>query len=345
MHMTRTELDSFVAHHGLTRSEIETAFELVSARPSSVELRALGARGLRLAGLLSLAAGVIFFIAANWDAFAVLGRFALVGALLLACVGAALWRPPPQTLGRFALLGAFVVTGALLALYGQTYQTGANVYELFLSWTLLGLPFVIAAHWSVAWAAWILVLNVALALYCGFAPVGGLLWTLLSFATFNTVGALVLAMGVNFVLWLAIEVGEHTRWRDAISGIAPLWLKRLVIAAMIVFGTWAGTLAMAVSTGALAPMSGGTAVACVVVTVLLAAVGAQTFRRRDDVFPLAAIAGSVIWLGAAFCASHLGMSEIQLAFILAVWLIVTSTLAGRLLMSLFRDWRTQGERT
>lgn len=343
--MTRTELDSFVAHHGLTRSDIETVFDLTSARPSSAELRNVAARGLRLAGLLSLAAGVIFFIAANWDAFAVFGRFALVEFLLLGCVGAALWRPPPQTLGRFSLLAAFIVTGTLLALFGQTYQTGANVYELFLSWTLLGLPFVIAAHWSVAWAAWILVLNVALALYCGFTPVGGLLWTLLSFATLNTVSALVLAMGVNFILWVAIEVAEHTQWRDAIVSIAPTWLERLVVAAMIVFGTWAGTLAMAVSSGALAPMSVGTAVACVVVLLLLAAVGVHTFRRRDDVFPLAAIAGSVIWLGAAFCASHLGMSELQLAFIIAVWLVVSSTIAGRLLMTLVRDWRTQGERT
>jgi hypothetical protein len=152
-------------------------------------------------------------------------------------------------------------------------------------------------------------------------------------------------MGVNFGLWVAIEVGEHTRWRDAITSIVPIWLKRLVIAAMIVFGTWAGTLAMAVSTGALAPMSGGTAVACVVLVLLLAAVGVHTFRRRDDVFPLAAIAGSVIWLGAAFCASHLEMSELQVAFLIAVWLIVSSTISGRLLMSLVRDWRIQGEPT
>jgi uncharacterized membrane protein len=341
--MTRTELDSFVAHHGLTRSEIETVFELTSARPSPAELRNVAARGLRLAGLLSLAAGVIFFIAANWNAFALFGRFALVAILLLACVGAALWRPPPQALGRFSLLGAFVVTGALLALFGQTYQTGANVYELFVSWALLGLPFVIAAHWSVVWAAWILVLNVALALYCGFAPIGGLLWTLLSFATFNTVGALVLAMGVNFVLWLAIEIGEHTRWRDAITSIVPIWLKRLVIAFVIVFGTWAGTLTM--TGGARGSLSAGTAAAWVVLALLLSIVGVRTLRRRDDMFPLAAIAGSVIWLGAIFFASQLGTNELRLAFIIAVWLIVSSTIAGRLLMSLIRDWRTQGERT
>jgi uncharacterized membrane protein len=75
--------------------------------------------------------------------------------------------------GRGATFLAFVATGALLALFGQTYQTGADVYELFLTWALLGLPLVVAAQWGVASAAWVLVLNISLMLFSGWHPAGG----------------------------------------------------------------------------------------------------------------------------------------------------------------------------
>jgi hypothetical protein len=94
--MKRAELDAFVAHHGLSRSDVEATLELAAARPAVGELRTALIRMLQLAGLLSLAAGIIFFIAANWSLFAVFGRFALLEVLLAACVGLALWQPPVE---------------------------------------------------------------------------------------------------------------------------------------------------------------------------------------------------------------------------------------------------------
>src|SRR5262245_30896564 len=132
--MNRTELDAHVAHHGLDRQQVEALLDRTGARPSSAELRSVLARGLQLAGVLSIAAGIAFFIAANWDELRIFGRFALIECTLLACVAIALWRPPPQRTGHLALLGAFVLVGVLLALFGQTYQTGAHEYELFFTW-------------------------------------------------------------------------------------------------------------------------------------------------------------------------------------------------------------------
>lgn len=319
--MTRTELDSFVAHHGLKPADVETVLDLAGARPSPAELRHTGTRALQLAGLLSLAAGVIFFVAANWDAFAIFGRFALLEALLVACVGAALWRPPPQPIGRFALLGAFILAGALFALFGQTWQTGANVYELFLTWSLIGLPFVIAAGWSVAWAAWIFVLNVALALYCGLNPVGGLLWAMLAISSFTTAQSLALAMAVNFGLWLFV----------ALRKLGPRWVRRLLVAFMVLYACWAGVIAIA---------DGGSSLwALLILTVLLAVLGVHTFSRREDVFPFAGIAACIICLGTAFSMNHMELSGLSLAFVVAIWLVISSTLAGRLMMNLVRAWR------
>ena len=110
---------------------------------------------------------VIFFVAANWQAWGLAGRFGLLQAGLLICVAAALWQPPPARVGQAALLLATLFTGALLALFGQSYQTGADLYELFLAWSLLALPFAVAALSGAVWAAWWVVLDVGLGLFCG----------------------------------------------------------------------------------------------------------------------------------------------------------------------------------
>src|SRR5690554_4006519 len=172
--MNRTQLDDLVGRYQLSPDAARLALELANARPSRAESLRFMVRSLQLAGALSLAAGIIFFIAANWDAFGKFGRFILIEAVFVASIGVALWRPPPHALGRYALLMAFIMTGALLALFGQTYQTGADVYELFLSWAMLGVVFAIVGRWSVLWAAWIVVLNTALWLFSGFNPQTGL---------------------------------------------------------------------------------------------------------------------------------------------------------------------------
>ena len=46
--------------------------------------------------------------------------------------------------GKAALLAAALLTGGLLALIGQTYQTGADTFELFATWAALILPWVLA---------------------------------------------------------------------------------------------------------------------------------------------------------------------------------------------------------
>src|SRR4051794_31686221 len=113
--MNRKELDAFVEHHQLSAAHVDLALTLAGARRTPAETRRFAVRSLMLAGFISLAAGLVFFVAANWDELRVVGRFALMELLLLASLALALLRPPPQALGRYALLAAFVTTGALLA--------------------------------------------------------------------------------------------------------------------------------------------------------------------------------------------------------------------------------------
>ena len=94
--MNRKELDAFVEHHALSPEAARAALDLSRARPTAEELTQFVVRVLLLTGVLSIACGVVFFVAANWDALAVFGRFALIQVALVACVTLALWRPPPH---------------------------------------------------------------------------------------------------------------------------------------------------------------------------------------------------------------------------------------------------------
>ncbi len=52
-----------------------------------------------------------------------------------------LWRKPLGDTSRQALLLAIALNiGALLALVGQTYQTGADPWQLFSTWALMLVP-------------------------------------------------------------------------------------------------------------------------------------------------------------------------------------------------------------
>ncbi|MES1263840.1 MAG: DUF2157 domain-containing protein, partial [Peristeroidobacter soli] len=298
--LKRSELDGLAEFHSLTPTKVEALLDLADARPSRAEgLRFLGLC-LRIAGILSLAAGLVFFVAANWARIAVFGRFALVELVLAACAIVAFWKPPPRFAGRGALFLAFIATGALLALFGQTYQTGADVYELFLTWALLGLPLIVAAQWGVASAAWVLVLNLALILFCGWNPAGGLLWVLFGGVHFRPEQMIVGVAWLNLALWFVFEY-----WRvDAV----PDWVRRLTLSCAFGFATWAGLLLIidwgyGVRHTDNDPLTGFAILVAMVATTVFAA------RRRIDIYPLAVVMGTFIILSLAWLGQRNGFRD------------------------------------
>lgn len=333
--MNRKELDAFVQQHALSPAATAAVFELSAARPSAAEMARFYRRLLFLAGVLSLGAGLVFFTAANWDVLAVLGRFALVEAAFLAAIAVALWRPPPHAAGRAALLFAFIAAGALLALFGQTYQTGADVYELFLTWAVLGLVIIVAGQWSVTWAAWALVLNVALLLYCGWRPESGWLFSLFFGWGLELSELMVVAMAVNLGLWGATLAVRGT----AAAHLAPRWLGRFVLTCAVGFATAAGVVEIVVADFPVSERA-SSAVSVVLVLAALGGLAGHAFRRRDDVFPLALVAASLIVLTTMLIAVHSGFEDLGLFFVLSLWLIASSTLSGHWLMKAVGAWRT-----
>jgi uncharacterized membrane protein len=323
----RAELDHLANHFSLDQAGIETMFDIAGARPSRSEGLAFLGTCLLLGGLLSMAAALVFFVAANWSEIAVFGRFGLLELVFVACGVVASFKPPPSAVGRGALFLAFVSAGALLALFGQTYQTGADVYELFLGWALLGLPLVVIARWSVTTAAWVLVLNLSLALYCGWQPAGGLLWTLFGGMRLSMANALLLAGAINVLLWFAAE-----RWRP--PGV-PGWVRRWMLSCGFGFITWAGILAVAGDFD----HAGSPALTLLGVVALMVTVSVHALRRREDVFILAVVFGTFVMVSLVAIARWVDWDDEAGFVVLALWLVGTSTVGGRVLMALSRQWR------
>lgn len=336
--MDRSSFDALCQQQALDAAAVRGALQRAGGLPDAAAWRRFGARLLHGAGIGALGAGMLFFVAANWQNYGALGRFALLQSALLASVGVALWRPPPQASGRGGLLIATLLTGGLLALFGQSYQTGADVHELFFVWALLSLPFVMAGNFAGLWALWFGVLNVALALLCGWAGAEHMFWQVLDGHGIGQPTWLILSCLINFAAAALFASSRKARWAPA----APQWLVRLLASFGVAYGTVA-CIGVLVGDGLLrnraASASGQgelvmwTFVALSVVTAFI------TFRRRTDVFNMALLAASWIAISTTALGRSMRLNSADSFFLIALWLVLTSTCAGLLLMHWVRSWQ------
>src|SRR5690606_21168947 len=110
------------------------ALAVAPGTPQALERRIRS--GLLLVAALLLASGLIFWVAANWQGQTRLFKLGLIeGGLALSVLAALVW----PRVRVAALLCATLVLGGLLAYVGQTYQTGADAWQLFATWAALSL--------------------------------------------------------------------------------------------------------------------------------------------------------------------------------------------------------------
>jgi uncharacterized membrane protein len=179
-----------------------------------------------LSALLALGAGhvlagVIYFFAYNWDDLTPMAKFAILQGGMVVSVLLALIVKLDRPAGQVLLIAATVFVGALLAVIGQVYQTGADDYSLFVSWMLLVLPWVLASRSAAHWLIWLVIAYVAANLYAYQVLIleGRLTPTELNCA---------LSVAVAFVLFAretASSAGMKwldARWTRAVPAIAAL---------------------------------------------------------------------------------------------------------------------------
>ena len=263
---------------GLAEDAVERAVDIVVRTPDAHEWRRFLSRALALLGTCLVLAGVTCFVAYNWSRIGRFGKFALIE---IAIVGATLlaWRKLPRLSGQVALFAAAVLVGPLLALYGQTYQTGADPYGLFLTWSLLILPWTVIARFSALWLLVILLLDVAAFLFGSQVLDDDLdqLWMLLGAAALH---------------WIAVAVWEWQARRPK-PWLGESWAVRAVVAP--------GFLALLIPASVLVVDQRDAGAPGYVALVGLAAAIVTTFRyyrttRRDSFMVTTAAVAGMVWV-------------------------------------------------
>lgn len=292
MHDDGRELILHWAAQGrLKGSDLPRALTLAGLLPGPTDWRRFIDRLLLWLGVVLVSAALVFFLAFNWNE---LGRFAKFGMAQAALLVALLfvWRTGlDRPSGQAALLGGGILIGALLALIGQTYQTGADTFELFAAWAALLLPWALLARFAPLWLFWLALVNLAADLYfhtmfAGFGSFsGGLNRLWLSFAISTS----------------ALVVWQVLAWRG-VAWLQVRWAIRLLALVAGLDATWLGAAQVV-------DRDGNVSFGLIAWAAWLVAAYFVYRRRQLDLFVLAGGVLSVIVVATSFMARQMSWSH------------------------------------
>lgn len=109
--------------------------------------------------------GIIFFFAYNWNDLDKFLKIGLMQLLLAGSVAVVLHPKVSFQTRQIVLTGASLLVGALFAVFGQIYQTGANAYDFFLNWTIFIALWAIISQFPPLWLIFIALINTTFMLY------------------------------------------------------------------------------------------------------------------------------------------------------------------------------------
>jgi uncharacterized membrane protein len=250
----------------LSDAALDRGLEIATASPDARAWRMFLSQALLLLGAGLVLSGVISFVAYNW---ARVGRFGKFAVIEIAIIAAALfaWKKLPKLIGEVALFAAAVLVGGLLAVFGQTYQTGADPYGLFSTWLLIILPWVVAARWSATWVLALLLLDTSIALY----------WSQV-IGTQGTADFLWVPVTIGAIHFVALAAWELQRWRKE-PWLTERWAQRLV-AVFALYAWWLAAVVTVINVerAGVAGTAGFVAFVAAVATML------RHYRRPLDLF-------------------------------------------------------------
>ncbi|MFI4954466.1 MAG: DUF2157 domain-containing protein [Gammaproteobacteria bacterium] len=160
----------------ITRRHIDLLFDqgIISDQAKSFGLNAiypdrnwglLVSRMLLITGILLVLSGIIYFFAYNWTEITPAIKLGSIQGGMLFCLALYYFTDMQKIVSKISLLSASVMVGVFMAVFGQIYQTGADIYTLFTAWALLILPWVIISEFAASWMIWLLVSNFAITMY------------------------------------------------------------------------------------------------------------------------------------------------------------------------------------
>lgn len=213
----RRDIAAWTHAGAIDRARVREALLRTGAIASPAAWRRFIAKALLWLAALALAAALGFFIAANWAALGRLGKLVLVQGVIVLALVIVGWRGLERRSGRVAIAVAALAVGTLLALLGQTYQTGADDYELFLGWALAIAPWALVARLPALWLLVIVLVDVVAWRYAAAAASPWSVWL----GAAGVAWAILAVHALALVLW-EIGLGAGLRWLDARYAVRAL---------------------------------------------------------------------------------------------------------------------------
>jgi uncharacterized membrane protein len=325
MKNSRLEVSHLIQKGIISPDEIDNALIVTNITPSNAAWKDFLEKLLLWLGFLAIGSSVLFFIAFNWDEMDRFSKFGLVEALIALSIfiywkttrgdTAAIHIKESMNLnGKVALLMASIFLGVLLAFYGQTYQTGADTWQLFLTWCVLILPWTIVSKFPALWMLWLSLLNLSIVLY--FQIFGGILGILFTSEN-DLLWILTILNSFTLILWELLE--SRYKW------LSEKWAIRLIALGSVAPLTFLAIESIFDRQSGLLP--------CLVWVVGLASIYIVYRKRKPDLFMLAiaclsgisvilSFMGDIIFELGSEMAAYLALAilVITLGAISAIWL-------------------------
>lgn len=305
----RDEILDWAQQGRIAARDVRKALEVGGALPSAAQWRQFLDRLLLFLGAVLLGAGMVFFLAYNWQDLGRFAKFGLVELPLAATLGA-LWHfGLDRPAGKATLLLAALLAGALLALIGQTYQTGADTFELFAAWAVAILPWALLGRFAALWVLWLALVNLAVSLY---------------FQAFH--GVLGMAFGPERQMWVLFALDSSALLAWEVGARAAEWLRERWAPRLI--ATVAAALATALAVLAILDSRAAGWINSMLWLAWAAATYTAYRRLIKDVYMLALGALSVIVVSATFVGKQMRFGDAGSFLFMGLFVIGVSAAAG-----------------
>lgn len=217
----------FLSRQGELEEEmLDDAFQEAGIYPEKKQTALFLDRFLLSTGVIFLICGIVFFLAYNWADLHKFIKLSIVIAMLIAS-GIYAFLQDDESYGRkIGLVALCGLTGALFAVFGQIYQTGANAYDFFWGWTIMVTVWVSISRFPALWLFYVVLINTTFILYAGQVHRSwGDLWVFQGL------------FAINLVIWAIWEILVVTRKQFFSSRLFPRTVGLATLSCLVIIMT------------------------------------------------------------------------------------------------------------
>jgi len=264
--------------------------------------------------------GIIFFFAYNWDNLPKFVKLGMLEVLVIATIMTVLFTKLPAIVKNVTLTGATFLVGALFAVFGQIYQTGADAYDLFFTWTAAVTLWVVVSNFAPLWLTYLTLINTTAFLYS--VQVAQHWDTTTIYVLLFVFNSLALA---SFLLLARSKKDIHI----------PQWFRYIIALAAASFGT------IGVCIGIISDFDGIPGILVFLILATLYSGGIIYSLHEKTVSYLSMISFSIIVIVSTFMLKI--STDMEMLLLTGLFIAISVTMLIKMMISLQKKWTTENE--